>query len=288
MDTRVMIILFSEREEANVLAGFGNAFQVFAQLESQFSLYRDDSELVSLNKNAGTKMKVSPLMFQVIEDAVKMAYETHGIFNPLVGCYTAPLVGKFSDVIDYSIIELDSSQQTVKIPIATALDLNSVVKGLALDLAVKCFPGNEKVMIEAGGDIRVLGDVLGNSGWKVGIRNPADPTKIVTVLELSEGAICTSGNYFRGEKAQEKGRLHLVAPKFLAKNSVKSMTVIAPTAQEADILSTAAFLMPIVQAIEFVEKHFRASCLIIDAEELIYMSPRMQNYFNTSTSLCLN
>jgi len=207
--------------------------------------------------------------------------ETDGIFNPLVGTLTAPGgITKKTDPEGYKKIMTNPGAGAISIPAGTALDLNSIVKGMALDMAMEAIPEEENIMIEAGGDLRLKGLPPGENFWKIGIRNPLEPAKIITVLNLKEGAICTTGGYFRQKKAAEEKRRHLVNPRNnTAENIAVSMTVIAPTAKEADAISTAAFFMPTEQAGEFVEKHPGASCLMIDLKNDLFASNRMKSYF---------
>lgn len=247
MDTRVTITLYSSRKEKEIVTNAEKAFSVFEKLENQFSIFRRDSELTRLNQQAGTPIAVTPLLFETLEYAIKIARKSKGVFNPF--------------------------QPQSK----TALDLNSLVKGLAIDLALECFGNNENIMIEAGGDIKVKGLPPKSDAWDIGIRNPADPQKIMTVVHVRDCAICTSGEYFRN---------HLVNPLAIKSksnnNPIGSVTVIAPTAREADALSTSAYFMNVDEAIPFIEKHHRASCLMIDTANNVYAGPRMKSYFKTT------
>lgn len=248
MDTRVTITLYSSREEKEVTADVKKAFSVFEKLENQFSIFRRNSELTRLNQQAGEQITITPLLFETLEYAMKIARKSKGVFSPF--------------------------QPRSK----TALDLNSIVKGLAIDLALEYFGDSENIMIEAGGDIKVQGLPPKSGNWSIGIRNPVFPQKIMTVVHIRDCAICTSGEYFR--------KAHLLNP--LAKKtksdntSISSVTVIAPTAREADALSTAAYFMNINEAIPFVEKHDSAAYLMIDSANNVYAGPRMKSYFKTT------
>ncbi|MBI5356516.1 FAD:protein FMN transferase [Candidatus Collierbacteria bacterium] len=177
------------------------------------------------------------------------------------------------DALDYADIRLDSCTRTITLPSRAALDLNSIVKGLGLDMALACFGNTENIIIEAGGDIKVQGLPPQADAWAIGIRNPIFPQKIITVIHVRDSAVCTSGEYFR--------KTHLINP--MAKkskgndNSISSVTVVATTAREADALSTAAYFMDIDEGIFFVENHDCASCLIIDSNNNVYAGPRMKS-----------
>lgn len=266
MDTRITITAYSSREKDAVATAAKKAFAVFKKLENQFSVFRPDSELSRLNNRAGSPVSISPLLFATLKYALKIAEESGGVFSPLRSSKKIPLLAN---------IIFDQSSGTVTLPPETNLDLNSVVKGLAIDMALDCFGNDQNVMVEAGGDIKTKGLPPKVNSWDIGVRNPADPKKIITVVHPRDCAICTSGEYFR--------KTHLVNPLTKKSNGrgekVSSVTVISPTAREADALSTAAYFMGIGEAISFVEKHDSASCLIIDSANNIYAGPRMKPLF---------
>lgn len=303
MDTRVTITLYSDGSGKNE-ESVEKAFMVFRDLEKQFSLFKVDSEISLVNSKAGEITPVSPLFLDVLDYALGFAEKSKGAFNPLVGAFTpgVQLKNANADLTAFGQIKIDKNKSMVLLPKDAALDLNSVIKGLAIDLAMDCFE-QAAVMIEAGGDIKVKGTPPNKKNWDIGIRDPKNPTKLITVVHLKDAAICTSGNYFREEKLATEGRLHLVntisnqaAPRANTansspansadqqktanlKNGLSSVTVIAPTAKLADVLSTAIFFMPVESAILFIEKFEGASCLLIDNRNEIYMSPKMRVYF---------
>lgn len=280
MGTRVNITLYSGKRQPDLMEQVNRAFFVFRDLEEHFSIYSGKSEISFINHHCGKTVKTTVKMLAIVQYAIQLAEDTNGLFNPLVGFATLKNGrGKKIDAHSFREIKIDPQQSTIHIPAGTALDLNSIIKGLAIDGAMACLQ-EDNAMIEAGGDILVKGLPPGFDSWQIGIRNPQDPAKIITVIKLKSGAICTSGGYFRKQQAKEENRHHLVNPRNnQEQNIATSMTVIAPTAQQADALSTAAYFMGADEATAFIEKHPDASCLMIDLKNEIYMSPRMLRIF---------
>jgi thiamine biosynthesis lipoprotein len=97
--------------------------------------------------------------------------------------------------------------------------------------------------VNAGGDIRLLGD-RGGESWRIGIQHPRDPDGLLAVLPMQEGAVVTSGDYERYFEADGIRYHHLFDPRtgFPAR-LCQSATVVAPTAAWADALATAAFVL---------------------------------------------
>lgn len=278
MSTRVTISVWSNTNKSALTEKIDRAFAIFQKLEDRFSIFRENSELMQLNARSGQAVTVSPLLFATIQYACVIAQETNGIFNPCVGCATIPHAQKTLTPQKWSAITFDANKSTITLPQGSMLDLNSIVKGMAIDMALAELGTEENVLIEAGGDLRVQGLPPEVKTWDIGIRNPHSPEKICTVVHLKNQAICTTGGYFRSAKTQTEGRIHLFNPT-KKETTTASISVIAKTAREADAYSTAAYFMPIDEAIAFVERHDGASCLIIDEDKTIFMSPRMKSIF---------
>lgn len=116
-------------------------------------------------------------------------------------------------------------------------DPSGLVKGWALYRAAQKLDaaGFRNYCIDGAGDLEVRG-TNGAEPWKVGIRNPFDPTTIVKVLSVEDRGIATSGTYIRGR--------HIYDPVSGSEaDAIASMTVVAPNVYEADRLATAAFAM---------------------------------------------
>ena len=102
--------------------------------------------------------------------------------------------------------------------------------GLILDAA-----GLRTWCLNVGGDVIVRGHPE-PAGWRVGIRDPLDATRVAFVLELADLAVATSATYERGS--------HLVDPRTgRPADGLRSLTVIGPRLTWADGYATAAWVM---------------------------------------------
>jgi len=286
MDTRVTVTVFPGRSGRDLSRPLETAFGVFADLERQFSLFRTGSEISAVNAAAGRPTTVSKRFAEVLGYALELAAETGGVFDPLVGRLTAP--GADAQAAPpgsgFRDVRMDPDESILSMPAGSVLDLNSVVKGLALDLALEAFGGDEAVMIEAGGDIILKGLPPGKAAWDIGIRDPFEPRRLIAVIPAVAGAVCTSGDYFRTEAARAAGRGHLVNGRNgLTAGDIVSMTVLAPTARQADALSTAAYFLPPDQAADFVEHHERCACFFIDGSGQVLAGAKMRSILTAKT-----
>ncbi|MBO4351764.1 MAG: FAD:protein FMN transferase [Proteobacteria bacterium] len=120
-------------------------------------------------------------------------------------------------------------------------------------------------LVNAGGEIRVSGHPQNANTWRVAIQDPQKKGNYPGVLALNNGAVSTSGNYeiFFGN---DKVFHHIVDAHTGKSPDMASVTVIAPTALQADILSTAFFVMSKEQALGYCQSHPDVACLLIDNE----------------------
>jgi len=116
---------------------------------------------------------------------------------------------------------------------------SGLVKGWAIWQAAQLLrrEGCENFYIDAGGDIQAYGRNAAGKPWRVGIRNPFEPSTIVKSLPLHDCGIATSGLYERGK--------HIYNPHHDGDplDQVASITVVGPNVYEADRFATAAFAM---------------------------------------------
>lgn len=103
-----------------------------------------------------------------------------------------------------------------------------LVKGWAADevLEIANAYGIKRVFVNAGGDIACLDET---QPWKVAVENPSDLQSAVGFLEISNGALCTSGTYMKGNHIDS-----------IRNDDFCSVTVSGPSAALADAFATAA------------------------------------------------
>jgi len=151
----------------------------------------------------------------------------------------------------------------------TKIDLGGIAKGFAIDEAARIFRehGIERFFIDAGGDVYAGGVNCTGKSWRVGIRNPQDISEIMDIVEITDSAVATSGNYEQYYEIAGQKWSHIMNPiTGYPQKDVISATVIAPNALDADALATALTVMGAEKATQLINnlttKH--ASLIIVD------------------------
>jgi thiamine biosynthesis lipoprotein len=224
------------------------------------------SELMQLCAMPGTPVVVSPLLHGLLRLACAVADATDGAFDPTVGAALhargfnrhwasdapAPTPSPQASHARWrDIVVHDNGRVTLARPMH--LDLGGIAKGFAVDLVAEALADLPGASIDAGGDLRFVGTPPDRASWRVGVRDPRDPTELVAHIEVRGGAVCTSGDY---ERRDADGAHHLIDPAHGAPvTTCRSVTVCAPIAAVADALATAAFVLGPTQGRALLEAH---------------------------------
>jgi thiamine biosynthesis lipoprotein len=180
---------------------------VLERWEEAFSLFRPESELSRVNRSRSRVVAVSRLLASTLETALDVASETEGLVDPT-------LCGRWPEVV--------LSGRLLSRPPGLALDLNGVVKSLAVGEAVTTLDGPGFVSV--GGDLAVHGPV--------DVALPAGGA-----IRVVAGGLATSGTASRGE--------HLVDPATgrASESPWEQVTASGATCLGADVAAKAGFLL---------------------------------------------
>jgi thiamine biosynthesis lipoprotein len=191
------------------------SFSILRDMDSIFSTYRDDSDLMRLRREEVRVAQCSPL----VEEALRIGQEAELLTQ---GAFTTLLPTGAGDL---------------------AFDPTGLVKGWAVDRASAplsqlvgvsfCINAGGDVLVGAHPDLPVEGP--GAITWRVGIEDPLDRARIATTLTLARGAVATSGTAARGAHLYDPATGELVG-------RPGSVTVSGPTLLWADIWATALFV----------------------------------------------
>lgn len=161
-------------------------------------------------------------------------------------------------LVDNSRLQVNAAEQTVYLQRGgMKLDLGAVAKGYATEKALQALVrhGIKKALIDAGGNIRVLGSNVRDIPWRIGIKDPRQAETMVAVLALEDAAAVTSGDYYRYFEADGHRYHHILDPRsgYPASDN-RSVTVICKDAGLGDVLSTAFFVLKGEEAVALAEK----------------------------------
>jgi len=256
-----------DRAEAERLVE--RCIQDVRRLERQFSLYRVDSAISTLNRT-GILVAPDADMVALLKASLLFGEITDGAFDPTVQplwqLYADHFASQSPDSEGPSPLKLADALAKVgrkgllvseeRVALArhgAAITLNGIAQGYATDRVVERLraAGLSTTLVDMG-EIRAIGARPEGTPWRVGLADPERPGMLTETVDLVDRAVATSaGAGFRFDSA---GRFtHLFDPATgHSPQRYRTVTVIAPTATEADALSTAFSLMPLSRIEEIV------------------------------------
>jgi thiamine biosynthesis lipoprotein len=269
MGTLVTIEAVGPGREGERVTAVGRAMDWFRRVEEVCNRFDPASELRRLSGRVGEAVPTSPLLFEVVRFALALAEETDGAFDPTVGAAMAargfdrdyrtrqplgpgPVPAGDATFRD---IRVDERHKTLTLLRPLVLDLGAVAKGLAIDLAARELQPLENFLIDAGGDLYLGGHNAQGRPWTIGIHHPRQLGGVLETVEVSDSAVCTSGDYERTAPQPGGGHHILDLRTGRATEGTASVTVLASSAMVADGLATAAFVLGPKAGIELLERH---------------------------------
>ncbi len=273
----------NDPEADAVESAMERAFGWFHEIEERCTRFQPQSELMQLTVQAGVAVPVSTILFEAVRFALLVAKETGGAFDPTVGHRMAargfdrehrtgervPSTNEPNPDVSYRDVELNQDRRTVTLRRPLTLDLGAVAKGLAIDTAARELAPFEDFSIDAGGDLYMGGVNPKGEPWSVGIRHPRRDGELIDTVQVSNQAVCTSGDYERPVRG-EAGEHHILDGRTgSSPRTVASATVVAPGAMLADALATAAFVLGPQEGLQFLTR--------MGVDGLIY-TPELERY----------
>ncbi|HOM16088.1 MAG TPA: FAD:protein FMN transferase [Thermoguttaceae bacterium] len=242
------------------------ALELLEPLERQMSVFRADSLIQQINQQAAFgPVEVEDRLFGLLELADHVYHLTEGAFDltatPLWEVWgfaqrrpRIPTEAELAEArarVGWQYVRLDPSKRTIEFTRpGLQLNLGSIGKGYAVDRCAEILrqAGIDDWVIH-GGQSSVLAhgqrrDMSPGTGWPVGVRHPLRPDRRLGQLLLKDRALGTSGSGVQFFCSGGRRWAHIIDPRTgQPGEGVLSVTVLAPTAAEADALATGLFLL---------------------------------------------
>jgi len=286
MDTLVRIEAYGPRAETAARA----ALDEMRRVESLMSAHLETSDVSRINSQAGVApVTISPETAFVLKEALRISEASDGAFDITVGPLVelwgvtseSPRVPSAQEIeaalekVDYRRLHVKEDKAFLEDP-GMRVDLGAIAKGYAVDMAAQVLSnhGVTSAIIDAGGNIYVVGSRSDGSPWRVGIRHPRREGDALAVLEASDIGVVTSGDYQRYFELNGVRYHHIFDPRtgYPAREST-SATVVSSSSVEADALSTALFVLGPEKGMNLIESLVGVEGLVVDAAGEVTVSP---------------
>lgn len=260
------------------------ALDLIEELEAQLTVYRDTSELIEINRGAAEQaVEVETGLFRLLELADEIHRATGGAhdltsapLSRLWGFHTRHGKLPQPEEIDEALarvgwaklVTLDRQRKQIAFARhGVEINVNSIGKGYALDRAAEVLAqaGVDDFLIHGGRSSLVArGHRDGEQGWNAGLRNPLNPRARFAMFRLENEALSTSGSATQFFPYRGKRYGHILDPRSgWPAEGIHSVTVVAPTAAEADALSTAFYVMGPEATVAYCRQNASLKVLIV-------------------------
>jgi FAD:protein FMN transferase len=262
-----LTLVTDKRDAEKAKRTIDEAFEMVKRFESRVDYRAEGGALFTFNGGTTLLESDDAMLFSLIKEALSAAEYTGGFFDPTIlpvvrlwGFDTdSPRLPKREEVaaalelVGYKNVEV-RGDRIVK-PRKVQIDLSGIAQGKAVDLVRDFLKGDGygDFLVNASGDIYASGRNVKRKKWRVAIQDPARQDRYAGIVDKSDVAVVTSGDYERFFIEGGTRYCHLMNPfTGYPQSDLKSVTILARDAVTADFLSTAVFVMGSAKGFEFL------------------------------------
>ena len=273
------------------------------KVDNSLSPFNPTSMISKINRNEN--VEVDDMFAEVFNLAEKISAETDGAFDITV----APMVnawgfgfktGNMPDskqldslraIVGFHKVALENGR-VVKKNRRTMLDCSAIAKGYGCDVVARFLQGKgiKNYMVEIGGEIVTCGVNDQRMPWKIGVTKPTDDSlsvneELQTVLNVTNKAMATSGNYRNFYYKNGKKYAHTIDPKTgrPVQHNILSATVLADDCATADAYATSFMVLGLDKTKKVLEKHPELMAYFIysdkNGKNAVWFSPSMKGKY---------
>ena len=245
------------------------------EVDDALSMFNKESIISKVNNNE--PVVLNDMFVEVFQLAKEISKDTDGAFDitvaPLVNAWgfgfkneqmpDKHAVDSLMAIVGYQKVSYDGKHIMKRDPRIT-LDCSAIAKGFGVDVVARLLEekGIVNYMVEIGGEVVTHGISEKRVPWKIGVTKPTDDplqegNELQTVLNLTDKAMATSGNYRNFYYKGKRKYAHTINPKtgYPVQHSILSATVLTNRCMRADAYATAFMVMGFEGAKKVLERN---------------------------------
>ena len=267
---------------------------LISSLEEQVSVTDEHSDIYAIDHTGSGSLSGNAA--ELMEQALELCRRTGGALDisvyPIVrawgfttGGYQVPdeeNIQSLLPLVDYTQIQYDAATGVVALPEGMEIDLGSVAKGYAGQLAAQMLRehGVQSALLNLGGNVQTVGAKPDGSPWQIGIKDPQGEDAMM-VLSVEDQAVVTSGGYERYFEQDGQTYWHIMDPStgHPADSGLISVTIVGDEGVVCDGLSTALFVMGLEKAADLWAQSGDFGAVFVTASGEVYITEGLQDRF---------
>lgn len=269
------------------------AFEEIDRLDGILSTYKNSTSMYYLNQKGSLNDAEQEILF-VFEKSKYYSNLSNGYFDitiaPVLELYSesfedegkAPTeieIQKALELVNYKNIQVDDGKIFFK-KVGMSVIIDGIAKGYIIDKAIQVLKneGINNALVDIGGDIRTIGKPDKETYWKIALQNPRDDTDFISIVNMKDIAIATSGDYEQ-YFTKDKSAHHILNPKTgHSATKLISVTIIANQTINADVLATTVFVLGPQNGINLINDLENVEGLIITENKTILKSDNFSDF----------
>ena len=245
------------------------------EVDAALSMFNEQSTISKINNNQA--VEPDKMFLDVFQLAQQVSKDTHGAFDitvaPLVNLWgfgfkhaqepTKHAIDSLRQFVGYQKVSYDGKTIQKQDP-RIMLDCSAIAKGYGTDVVARLMDekGVKNYLVEIGGEVVTRGISEKRVPWKIGVTKPTDDSlhignELQTVLNVTDKAMATSGNYRNFDYKGGRKYAHTINPKTgrPVQHNILSATVLCNQCAKADAYATAFMVMGLDKAREVLERN---------------------------------
>ena len=270
------------------------------EIESVLSLHLSQSEIATINENAGVQpVEVSQRTFGLLQRAKELSEQSDGAFDITI----APVVELWGITSDHPHVPTDEELAQAMALMGLedlvldeeactayltrpgmAIDLGGIAKGWTADQLREYARelGAERGYVSLGGNLMIIGERPDGDPFKFGLRDPqGDASTYLGTVTLEDGCtMATTGGYERYFEEDGIRYHHVLDPRtgYPADSDLLSVAVISKDGTLADYLSTTLFVQGL-EAAKAAAGSEDYALVMVDQENNVWISGSLRGNF---------
>ena len=245
------------------------------EVDTTLSMFNEESVISQINNNKS--ITPTAMFLDVFQQAQQISKDTDGAFDitvaPLVNLWgfgfkhnetpDQQAVDSLMRFVGYQKVKYDGHYIVKRDP-RIMLDCSAIAKGYGADVVARLLDkkGVKNYLVEIGGEVVTRGISEKRLPWKIGVIKPTDDplqqgNELQTVLNITDKAMATSGNYRNFYYKGGKKYAHTIDPKTgqPVQHNILSATVLTNRCARADAYATAFMVMGLEKAQKVLERN---------------------------------
>jgi len=278
-------------------AAIDAAYQEMQRLSDMMNHYDPKSVVSAINAAAGAKaVRVPPELIAVLSMAAAMSERSDGAFDVTIASLRGwrfraddPRMPSAADIaaqlprVGWRKLRLEASARTAFLSEqGMRIDLGGIAKLPIVHAGMQVLQrhGIARAMVNGGGDVEVIGGSRARP-WRIGVRDPRAPERLLGVLDVERGFVVTSGDYERSFMRDGRRYHHILDPRTgYPAQGPRGVTLVGERLEDLNGLGVAIMVRGRDAGMRWIGAAPRADGLIVDADRSVWMTPGFRARFS--------